>query len=643
MHLTEIGKKRDILRGKMPSKIEKEFEKFISLLVEKGYLSQKEVNGVRFLTESYASMQEKVGKTKSDVFQKIGELIVELLLENIVEKKGGKFFNQKLIDSFKKVPDLRLSDLKGLTPSELMEKRLFQIAVFGITPDRLITTGNLKANPEDPYIPSNLCISLLNLGNLFDKADFRNIIIKHVRRLYGLEGRRYYFGPMLSEEEKDEFYLQLKYLLYNIKWEFREQAEDLGDSHTFYNRSLSLYVPPSGTIHVFSTSSGIVIPEDYRGDIKKEKNPYRRKYFNEGIAAPNANKLPKYYQWDSEGTAKGLWEGYEEKGESKDYKKEAIEILAKFLKVPNLEITEAPFREAPWKEFFTLVTDKTLVLSERGEIRKINHGLMVDDELLKTKKEIYEEISGLLGNKSDGIISNIKSIYRNGECRKFKSLDETSKTPEEAREKAKDIVELLLNRGKFLEKREERIKSQVAIKPSKEKVEEIKARVVEKKAFARIWTLNTIDPEKGEIKSKKRYKEIFLKRKEIPLIIEKDKGIKKIYVYGEPKGLLQRLLVLLEYFLKNRGHGGDELNLLEKVWEEKSEVEKYRQKLKEIEDRKEKSRLKLEISERTGFIRKDISELNKFLSENLQVRISSPKTKQYKFSPIFEYYLVEIL
>jgi len=458
----------------MDYELEKEFKEFISGLLEKGIINNREADYLTAFTELYVDFQEKSGKTKEEIYNEIGNEIGKRLLENIIEKKGGKFLDQKLLKLLEEVPGIKLSEIKGLTPSRMTYEKLFQLAVFGLTEDKFITTGYLKNKPEDPYIPTNLCFALLNLGNLVDDEDLRSIVLNKVLELYGLKRGSYSLPTNISAGIRDKFYQYLKYLLYRIKWTFRENVEDLQDSLVFYNRSLALYSPEAGSMNIFSTSSGIVIPEEYRGDQIKKKNPYRRKYFNVGIGSPNAYQLPKYYQWDSEVTAKNLWKRYLEAKKSREYIDEAVGVLAKFLQVPNLEITEAPFREEPWKVFFTLVSDKTLVLSERGEARKINHGFMVDEDVLKTEKSVYDQIASLLGKTENGIIGNIKSIYKRGEFRIYKRLDEVCSAPKEARERARDVVELLLERGKLLERKEEQVKPPVITVPPKEKVEEEK-------------------------------------------------------------------------------------------------------------------------------------------------------------------------
>lgn len=618
----------------MSYELEKEFQKFISGLLEKGIINKKEADYLMAFTELYVNFQEKSGKTKKEIYCEIGNEIGKNLLENIIEKKGGKFLDQNLLKLLKEIPGIKLSDIKGLTPSRLTWEKLFQLAVFGLTDDKFITTGYLKNKPDDPYIPTNLCFALLNLGNLVDDDDLRSIVLNKVLELYGLKRGSYSLPTRINAGIRDEFYQHLKYLLYRIKWKFKENVEDLQDSLVFYNRSLALYSPEAGSMNIFSTSSGIVIPEEYRGDRIKKKNPYRKKYFDVGIGSPNAYQLPKYYQWDSEVTAKNLWKRYLEAKKSQEYRDEAVDVLAKFLQVPNLEITEAPFKEEPWKVFFTLVSDKTLVLSERGEVRKINHGFMVDEDILKGNREVYEEIGALLGKKENGIIGNIKSIYKRGEFRIYKRLDEVCSAPKEAKERARDIVEILLERGKLLEKREERLKAWVAMKTPKAKPEE-------KEAFARMWTLRTDNPENGEVISKKKYEGILKRNREgeIPLLIIKSNGIKTIFIKGDTRELSGFRYKILEYVMKNKGRGGDLLNLLANVWNEESLTEDIRRELEEAEKNKQKKPDSYYYA--ITKVMKTISKLNEFLKTNLNVELKSFKTGEFKFTRILEYYLIK--
>lgn len=150
--------------------------------------------------------------------------------------------------------------------------------------------------------------------------------------------------------------------------------------------------------------------------------------------------------------------------------------------------------------------------------------------------------------------------------------------------------------------------------------------------YARIWNIKTKYPGSGEIISKEQYKNILKDEEKIPLLIIKNNGIRSLFIYGKATGLPPIHFDLLEYVLKNRGHGGDLLNLLEKVWRDKDRAKELRQE--------NDSDL---IRERTSHIRGEITSLNKFLLKNLKVEIKSHRRGQYKFTRSLEYYLIEIL
>jgi len=113
-----------------------------------------------------------------------------------------------------------------------------------------------------------------------------------------------------------------------------------------------------------------------------------------------------------------------------------------------------------------------------------------------------------------------------------------------------------------------------------------KEKILKEKAFVRAWTLKTDNPESGDMLSKEEYDNILRNKHKIPLLIKKSNGIKTIFIKGnirDPSGLSYNLSGLkykiLEYVMKNKGSGGDLLNMLENVWNQKIQVENLRQKL----------------------------------------------------------------
>jgi hypothetical protein len=169
----------------------------------------------------------------------------------------------------------------------------------------------------------------------------------------------------------------------------------------------------------------------------------------------------------------------------------------------------------------------------------------------------------------------------------------------------------------------------------KGKVEESKA--IKKEAYARGWTLRTDDPKNGDYLSKREYDKILMKKEKYPLLIIKHQGIRSIFVYGKAQGLSPLKYDLLEYVLKNKGHGGNLINLLGKVWKD----ERRANRLQKEQDNSvhDKDMFNLE----TAHVRKGIVILNQFLSKKLKVRLASHRTGQYRLTGDLEYYLFEII
>lgn len=456
----------------MSNEIEREYLEYLSSLYEAGLITKENMKEAINLAEVYRQFQEKAGKEKEEIFSEVATYFAEKILMHFIEKKMPVFLDETLLEKLKRIPFLKLSYLGGKTAAQIVESRLFLVGFFGLTDDQFITTGYFKSRREDPFIPTNLVMAYLGSSTLYDDENLRNMVINKIKEMYGLPQPKIRFKSPSSPEMIGKLDSHLKYLVFRIKHAYKESFECLQDSLVFYNRSLALYTRESVSMNIFSTSSGIVIPEEYRGDVLAKKNPYRRKYFDRGIASASAYDLPKFYQWDSETTPKNLYKGFASALDKESYKNEAVQILSRFLMLPNFEITEAPFIEDPWKIYFTLVSDKSIVFSERGEMRKINHGYIIDEDILKLKKDVYNAIATALWKRENGIIGSIKKSYKRNAIRTYKDLNQVCKSQKEAEEMARDIVELLLEDGKRLVEKD--LKREAVL------IENIKSKYVEK-------------------------------------------------------------------------------------------------------------------------------------------------------------------
>jgi len=159
-------------------------------------------------------------------------------------------------------------------------------------------------------------------------------------------------------------------------------------------------------IFVFSTTSGLVIPEEHYGayignkfqwlkDKVKSKNPARLSYFLDEIFENcKNNKVFIRYQWDSSAIKNILNDNLTDdkrKIDDPDYREATERILEKFLSIPNLLISNSKYPEKEKNLFFldprvwlTIVGPSSVVVSARSpHSRKIMHGIRVSSKKLE--------------------------------------------------------------------------------------------------------------------------------------------------------------------------------------------------------------------------------------------------------------------
>ncbi len=167
----------------------------------------------------------------------------------------------------------------------------------------------------------------------------------------------------------------------------------LRGSQEFYEEGRRFYSGQGAgaTVYVYSTTSGLVIPREFRGDASK--NHYRYVYFTKGILGRAA--ADRVYQWERHRTAKELAEGCEQAAgpsAKAEYRREAIETLSRFSARRNLAILEADHFSA-WKEWNTLVGPRRHQVSMRSEDLKgkIGHGVIYDLDAFKARADLARD------------------------------------------------------------------------------------------------------------------------------------------------------------------------------------------------------------------------------------------------------------
>lgn len=435
----------------MPVAPEKSYENLQRRLLEEQLITDEQFNQLMVLAECYASFHEARGAEREQAYREVATKLINSLIENVFMKGRVHFFTEEILQRIHGIPALKEKALGSLTAENVVGSDLLQHGAIGKTDDGYLTTGFSKKLPRHPSLPTGLTGTIGNLTSVADSPETRRAMIMHQARIYNTTPVETNFVDM-SFEERDDLFLFFKEVIAEIRRHYREHILPLQDAIMFYNQCMTLYHSSGGQINIFSTTPGLLIPEEYSGDPTQMKSEHRKKYFDYGIGSKKSSNLKKYYQWDSIRAATKLWDNYQKSGRDQEYKEKATAILADFFMMDNLEISEAPFTEAQWKIMFTLVTDSMLVFSERGEKKHINEGIMLDNKILKSNRDAYRDLTGLIDPDSKELIKAIRETYKKGSCKVLKDLNEVYENRKYAMERARDIVEILLERGKLLRK-----------------------------------------------------------------------------------------------------------------------------------------------------------------------------------------------
>jgi hypothetical protein len=153
---------------------------------------------------------------------------------------------------------------------------------------------------------------------------------------------------------------------------------NLQNAVDFYTRIQKLYASEAADRHqvfVFSTTSGLVVKEQYLGSDTMKTSQFRRPYFD----FLRNSRAQIFYQFDPQTT----WHGEKGIARSPLPLREHEEHFARFLQLPNLEVSELAFgtAETRWRREYTIVTSRGEVAfsSRSPEVKEISEGLIATD------------------------------------------------------------------------------------------------------------------------------------------------------------------------------------------------------------------------------------------------------------------------
>jgi hypothetical protein len=172
----------------------------------------------------------------------------------------------------------------------------------------------------------------------------------------------------------------------------------LPNSQEFYEEGINFYrgQGADAEVFVYSTTSGLVIPREFRGDASK--NHYRYQYFTRGVLGTSA--CTRVYQWERYRTARELALGYERAGtqnRQRQYLEESFDTLARFADAKNISIHEAKHFSS-WKSRCTLVGPERQFLSIRDKDQqlKIGHGIAYDVGPFEKRSDLLRDAANLI-------------------------------------------------------------------------------------------------------------------------------------------------------------------------------------------------------------------------------------------------------
>ncbi len=165
-------------------------------------------------------------------------------------------------------------------------------------------------------------------------------------------------------------------------------------SQEFYEEGIKFYRNQGESeVFIFSTTSGLIIPQEFRGDAAK--NTYRYNYFTKGLLGNT--QCIRIYQWERYRTSKALATGYNkltDRASRQQYLEEAYETLRHFANANRLAIYEVDHFSS-WKEWHTLSGPRRQQLSIRSEHGRgaIGHGVLYDAAAFRARSDLLKGAS----------------------------------------------------------------------------------------------------------------------------------------------------------------------------------------------------------------------------------------------------------
>lgn len=388
----------------------------------KSYVGPSTMEALKFLVNRYYEQISQQEGKREEVWATLREVVEENRRKAFFKEASiDNVFSPEHLQLFGQLPAIDFDEIrvngKRIGPNRLKREEATRVLEHLAVVSRLgrrIMLGYpywvKDASGNKTLFSTSLPEALMKLAAFFRPPKYRTMFCRHMAETRGEE-----FVDMEWPEFTPEVNEKGLAFIYELVNDSKDKFHQQKQATDFYNDVCRFYHNSAEKVYVFSTTSGLVIIDEYRGNMELGKNPYRKVYFDQIYKTD----IEVHYQLDPRTTIRCLQD-------SKWRFEENAEHFGRIMRKPNIEITEADFSKASWKKYYTLSSPTIGVnFSTRGKGKKIQHGISVD----------------MWDDPQESVFSDIQKCYMKGAQKEpIKPLG-LSLTPKEAEDLAVEVLE----------------------------------------------------------------------------------------------------------------------------------------------------------------------------------------------------------
>lgn len=335
---------------------------FVDYLLELGLISKDQANLlVEYIMGAFPSYKNNEELSKK--YAEIALLLAEHTKSVLDAAETSKDLPPEFFEKLKELPQV---EFDMANPAKLYRgKHLNLLKEIGLFE---------QLKNKNIAIRTNLSLFFPTLGRLVYSAMLIQRLTTKATHKFSLELQKIVGkAKSLPQDAKDKLCkLSIDTSRYLMLNEYRLTG-NMKDKINIYESGPVYYTSANQSLFVFASTSGLVIPTEYTGEIDRQY--LRKSYFENGFFGEEAKLLQRYYQWDRRETAIELYKGYKlayENGQEDLFISQSANNLARAFADPYVELTTSDFNElgagmAHLKKSMTLSCANVIIKTNRDK------------------------------------------------------------------------------------------------------------------------------------------------------------------------------------------------------------------------------------------------------------------------------------